>query len=58
MFNSTDESGEPTRRDPEEGRGHCIMEPLRGNLPDAGGDGGDIETDRHLNETSEGSGFV
>ena len=32
MFNNTDESGEPTRRDPEEGRGHCIMEPLRGKM--------------------------
>jgi len=32
VSHSTIESGEPTRRDPEEGRGHCIMDPLRGKM--------------------------
>ena len=32
VFHITDESGEPARRDPEEGRGHCIMDSLKGKM--------------------------
>ena len=32
---STNEAGEPTQRDPVEGKGSLMMEPLRGNTTDA-----------------------
>ena len=38
--------------------GAIVMEPLEGNLPDAGGDAGNIEARKCLNETSEGSEVV
>ena len=51
-LNITDEAGEPTRRDPVEGRGRRIVGTFGGK------DAGDIETRECLNGTSKGSDVV
>ena len=50
--NITVEAGEPTRRDPVEGRGRHSYGTFGGK------DAGDIEAQKYLNETSKGSGVV
>ena len=52
MLHSTDEAGEPTRRDPVEGRERRIVGAFGGK------DAGDIEPWKRLNGTSEGSNAV
>ena len=47
---STDEAGEPTRRDPAEGRGRRVMEPLEGKMAGTPSPGSD------LNATTADSG--